>query len=115
MSATNYVGQRSGMVNAANNSRALYLKLYAGEVMTAFQTKNIMMNYTRTRNIKNGKSAQFIMTGKHRTAAYHTPGNEIIPDTTAKNSERVVTIDDLLVVHQFIPNIDQAMSHYDIR
>ena len=89
MSATNYVGHRSGMVNAANNSRALFLKLYAGEVMTAFQTKNIMMNYTRTRNIKKGKTAQFIMTGKHRTAGYHTPGNEIIPAAGAKHTERL--------------------------
>jgi len=117
MSATNYVGQRSGRVNAdaATSSRSLFLKLYAGEVMTAFQTKNIMMNYTRVRNIKDGKSAQFIMTGKHRTAGYHTPGNEIIPDAAAKHSERLVTIDDLLVVHQFVPNIDEAMAHYDIR
>ena len=115
MSATNYTGHRSGMVNAANNSRAVFLQLYAGEVMTAFQTKNIMMNYSRVRNIKSGKSAQFIMTGKHRTAAYHTPGNEIIPDAAAKHSERVVTIDALLIVHQFIPNIDEAMAHYDIR
>ena len=115
MSATNYTGHRSGMVNAANNSRALFLKLYAGEVMTAFQTKNIMMDYCRVRNISKGKSAQFIMTGKHRTASYHTPGNEIIPNAAAKHSERVVTIDDLLIVHQFIPNIDEAMAHYDIR
>ena len=113
--AQNYTGHRSGMVNAANNSRALFLKLYAGEVMTAFQTKNIMMDYCRVRNIKKGKSAQFIMTGKHRTAAYHTPGNEIVPNAAAKHSERVVTIDDLLIVHQFIPNIDEAMAHYDIR
>ena len=113
--AQNYTGLRSGMVNAANNSRALYLKLYAGEVMTAFQTKNVMMNYTRTRNIKEGKSAQFIMTGQHRTAGYHTPGNEIVPGTTAKQTERIVTIDDLLIVNQFIPNIDEAMSQYDIR
>ena len=113
--AQNYTGLRSGMVNAANNSRALYLKLYAGEVMTAFQTKNVMMNYTRTRNISKGKSAQFIMTGKHRTAGYHTPGNEIIPGTTAKQTERIVTIDDLLIVNQFIPNIDEAMAQYDIR
>ena len=113
--ADNYVGHRSGMANAANNARALFLKLYAGEVMTAFQTKNIMMNYTRVRNIKKGKSAQFIMTGKHRTAGYHTPGNEIVPNAAAKHTERVVTIDDLLIVHQFIPNIDEAMAHYDIR
>ena len=113
--AQNYTGLRSGMINEAGNSRALYLKLYAGEVMTAFQTKNIMMNYTRTRNIKKGKSAQFIMTGKHRTAGYHTPGNEIVPAAGARHTERLVTIDDLLIVNQFIPNIDEAMAHYDIR
>ena len=115
MSATNYVGQRSGQTNATGSSRSLFLKLYAGEVMTAFQTKNIMMNHCRVRSIKNGKSAQFIMTGKNRAAAYHTPGNEIIPDVASKHTERLVTIDDLLVAHQFIPNIDEAMSHYDIR
>ena len=113
--AQNYTGHRSGQTNATGDARSLYLKLYAGEVMTAFQTKNIMMNYTRTRNIKKGKSAQFIMTGKHRTAAYHSPGTEIVPAVTAAQTERIVTIDDLLIVNQFIPNIDEAMSQYDIR
>ena len=113
--AQTYVGHRSGQVNETGDARSLYLKLYAGEVMTAFQTKNIMMNYTRTRNIKKGKSAQFIMTGKHRTAAYHSPGTEIVPAVTAAQTERIVTIDDLLIVNQFIPNIDEAMSQYDIR
>ena len=118
MSVTNYTGHRAGMLNAGTDtasSRNLFLKLYAGEVMTAFQTKNIMMDHCRVRSIKNGKSAQFIMTGKNRAAAYHTPGNEIIPSVAAKHTERLVTIDDLLVAHQFIPNIDEAMSHYDIR
>lgn len=54
------------------------------------------------------------MTGKYRTATYHTPGHEIEP-TTAKQGERVVSIDDLLINAQFIANIDEAMSHYDIR
>tara|TARA_B100001250_G_scaffold113140_2_gene95637 strand:+ start:2889 stop:4076 length:1188 start_codon:yes stop_codon:yes gene_type:complete len=115
MSATNYTGHRSGQVNATGSARSLFLKLYAGEVMTAFQTKNIMMDHCRVRSIKNGKSAQFIMTGKNRAAAYHTPGNEIIPNVAAKHTERLVTIDDLLIAHQFIPNIDEAMAHYDIR
>ena len=110
-----YVGHRSGQTNATGNARSLFLKLYAGEVMTAFQTKNIMMDYCRVRTIKNGKSAQFIMTGKNRAASYHTPGNEIVPDVGAKHTERLVTIDDLLVAHQFIPNIDEAMQHFDIR
>ena len=113
--ALNAAAQRSGQTNAAGDVRNLYLKLYAGEVMSAFQTKNIMMNYCRVRSISKGKSAQFIMTGKYRAAEYHTPGNEIIPDVIAKNAERVVSVDDLLIAAQFIPNIDEAMQHFDIR
>jgi len=113
--ALNAAAQRSGQTNAAGDVRNLYLKLYAGEVMTAFQTKNIMMNHCRVRSIKKGKSAQFIMTGKYRNAEYHTPGNEIMPDVVAKNAERVVSVDDLLIAAQFVPNIDEAMQHFDIR
>lgn len=113
--AVDYIGHRTGQTNATGDTRSLFLKLYAGEVMTAFQTKNIMMNYCRTRTISKGKSAQFIMTGKYRDAAYHTPGEEIAPAATAKNSERIVTVDDLLINAQFIPNIDEAMQHYDVR
>ena len=113
--AVDYTGHRTGQTNASGDTRSLFLKLYAGEVMTAFQTKNIMMNHCRTRTISKGKSAQFIMTGKYRDAAYHTPGLEIAPAATAKNSERIVTVDDLLINAQFIPNIDEAMQHYDVR
>ena len=113
--ALNAAAQRSGQSNASGDVRNLYLKLYAGEVMTAFQTKNIMMNHCRVRSIKKGKSAQFIMTGKYRNAEYHTPGNQIMPDVVAKNAERVVSVDDLLIAAQFIPNIDEAMQHFDIR
>ena len=109
---------RSGMVNADTSrsgaSRELFLKLYAGEVLTAFQSKNIMMPLHRVRTISKGKSAQIPMTGKYRDASYHTPGNEITP-TAAKQGERIVSVDDLLINAQFIPNIDDAMRHYDIR
>jgi hypothetical protein len=73
-----------------------------------------MMPLHRVRTISKGKSAQFPMTGKYRTAQYHTPGHEITP-STAKQGERIVSIDDLLINAQFIANIDEAMSHYDIR
>ena len=119
--ATAYTGViRPGHPNAgsgagnANDVRSMFLKLYAGEVLTAFQSKNIMMPLHRVRTITKGKSAQFPMTGKYRDAGYHTPGKEIVP-TATKQGERIIAIDDLLVNAQFIPNIDEAMSHYDIR
>jgi len=113
--ATDYTGiHRSGVNNATGDARALFLKLYAGEVLTAFQSKNIMMPLHRVRTISKGKSAQFPMTGRYRDASYHTPGAEIVP-TATRQGERIVSVDDLLVNAQFIPNIDEAMSHYDIR
>ena len=113
--ATNYDNiHRSGLRDGSSDARSLFLKLYAGEVLTAFQSRNIMMPLHRVRTISKGKSAQFPMTGKYRDAAYHTPGKEIVP-TTSKQGERIVSIDDLLVNAQFIPNIDEAMSHFDIR
>jgi hypothetical protein len=48
------------------------------------------------------------------TAAYHTPGVEIVGQTSNVN-ERVITIDDLLVSSVFIPNIDEAKNHFDYR
>jgi len=118
---TNYTTiHRGGVDNSAaapgsaGAGRGLFLKLYAGEVLTSFQSRNIMMPLHRVRTIGKGKSAQFPMTGKYRDAAYHTPGTEITP-TSAKQGERIVSIDDLLINAQFIPNIDEAMTHYDIR
>ena len=41
--ATDYSAiHRSGVNNATGDARALFLKLYAGEVLTAFQSKNII-------------------------------------------------------------------------
>jgi hypothetical protein len=65
------------------------------------------------RQIESGKSAQFPATWKG-TAAYHTPGNEIVGSIIDHN-ERVITIDDLLVADRFIAVIDEAMNHWDVR
>lgn len=104
---------RLGQTNATGDARSLFLKLYAGEVLTAFEERNVFMGLHRTRTIANGKSAQFPLTGV-ATAKYHTPGQMIEADKI-KHGERVVTVDDLLISSQFIANIDEAMNHYDVR
>lgn len=48
------------------------------------------------------------------TAAYHTPGAQILGGQL-KHAEKVITIDDLLLSPQFIANIDEAKNHYDVR
>lgn len=104
---------RLGQVNATGDARALFLKVFSGEILSAFEERNVFMPLHRVRTIQNGKSAQFPLTGV-ATAKYHTPGAMIEADKI-KHAERVVTVDDLLIASTFISNIDEAMNHYDIR
>ena len=67
-----YDVSRLGQTNLSGDVRSLFLKLYAGEVLTSFEATNIMMPLMRTRTISKGKSASFPMLGR-TTAEYHTP------------------------------------------
>ncbi len=109
----NAVPSRLGQVNATGTDTTLFLKVFAGEVMTAFNENNIMSGLTKQRQIQHGKSASFPVTWK-TTADYHTPGEEI-NGTAIKHNEKVISIDDLLLDSAFIANIDEAMNHYDVR
>jgi len=72
-----------------------------------------MMDKHQVRTIANGKSAQFPVMGR-TSADYHTPGDEITGDSI-NHSEKVITINDLLLASTFIANIDEAKNHYDVR
>lgn len=105
-----YIGQ----INGADPKDALWLKVFAGEVLTAFEEYNVFLGKTRVRTISSGKSAQFPASGKIATSAYHTPGNEITGQAV-RHAEKVITIDDLLISHAFLANIEEAKNHYDVR
>jgi hypothetical protein len=109
----NATPSRLGQANAAGDPLALFLKVFSGEVLTAFDRESAFRPRHMVRVIPNGKSAQFPVTGL-ASAAYHTPGTEITGQTV-RHGERIITIDDLLVAPAFIPNIDEAMNHYDVR
>lgn len=109
----NATPSRLGQVNNAGDVDALFLKVFSGEVLTAFHRDNVFLNKSMVRTISNGKSAQFPAVGTI-TAAYHTPGTELV-GTQVPAAERVITVDDLLVAQAFIANIDEAKAHYDVR
>lgn len=102
-----------GQVNGGGATDALFLKVFSGEVLTAFETASVTRDKHFVRTIQSGKSASFPATWKV-TGGYHTPGVEIVGQTSNVN-ERVITIDDLLVSSVFIPNIDEAKNHFDYR
>ena len=110
---------RLGQVDATGDARALFLKVFAGEILTAYKNSTVTMDRHVVRTISSGKSAQFPASGI-ATAAYHTPGQSISDSangylSTIRHGERVINIDDLLIAATFIANIDEAMNHYDVR
>jgi len=110
---TNATVSQLGQVNGAGAEDALFLKLFAGEVITQFEEKNIMMGLHQVRTISNGKSASFPVMGT-ATAAYHSVGEEITGGSV-KHAEKVIAVDDLLIAPAFISNILEAKNHYDVR
>lgn len=109
----NAIPSRLGQIEAAGDPKAMFLKVFSGEVLTIFEAANITMGRTMVRSISSGKSASFPVLGRAE-AYYHTPGNEILGGVI-KGNEKVITIDDLMVAPTFIANIDEAMNHYDVR
>jgi hypothetical protein len=109
----NAIPSRLGQINGAGAVDELFLKKFAGEVLTAFAEVNVMMDKHQVRNIENGKSAQFPVMGTIG-ASYHTPGTELLGGTLP-HAERVITIDDVLLSQSFIANIDEAKNHYEVR
>lgn len=109
----NALPSRIGQANQAGATDALFLKVFGGEVLTAFAESNVFLGRTMVRTITAGKSAQFPSSWKG-TAGYHVPGTEL-NGTKIGHNERVITIDDLLVADRFIANIDEAMNHFDVR
>ena len=110
---SNSTASRLGQALGAGDAEALFLKVFAGEVMTIFENENVTKPYTMLRQIESGKSAQFPVMGR-ASAFYHTPGNEILGGSIQHN-EKIITIDDLLVSPVFIAEIDEAKNHYDVR
>ena len=109
----NATPSRLGQVNQAGDVQANFLKVFAGEVLTAFLGSNVFMDKTSVRSISSGKSASFPAIGQ-TTASYHTAGAEIVGKAIS-HAEQVITIDDLLISDVFITNIDEAMNHYEVR
>ncbi len=105
-----------GQQNLAGDKRALYLKLFSGEMFKGFQHNTIARDLVTKRTLKNGKSLQFIYTGR-MTSEFHVPGNSILGNTDGAPpvAEKTITIDDLLISSAFVYELDETLAHYELR
>ena len=105
-----------GSNNFGGDRRALYLKLFSGEMFKGFQNNTIARDLIMKRTLKNGKSLQFIFTGRTKSE-FHTPGNSILGDSNGAPpvAEKTITCDDLLISSAFVYELDEVLAHYDLR
>ena len=92
---------------------ALFLKVFAGEVITSFDRASKTQGADMVRSISNGKSATFPVMGRIN-ASYHAVGTEIT-GSDINHNEKVITINDLLISSVFVSNIEEAKNHWDVR
>ena len=107
---------RQGALNGGSDPRALYLKLFSGEMFKGFQRNTIARDLVQKRTLTQGKSMQFIYTGR-TTAEYHVPGQSILGNDQKAPpvAEKTITIDDLLISSAFVYELDETLAHYDLR
>ena len=109
-------------VSAYDAKYATYLKLFTGEMIKAYESATIAKGTVQSRQLRNGKAAQFIFTGR-MSAEYHTPGLPILgsaDDAAGLGSglpvaEKTIVMDDLLISSAFVYDLDETLAHYSLR
>lgn len=91
-----------------------YLKLFSGELFKAYEAACVARDTVMRRTLKNGKSLQFIFTGRMQ-AGYHTPGTPILGSGDPPVAEKTIVCDDLLISSAFVYDLDETLAHYDLR
>ena len=122
LSQANGAGYNNAGYNPGNNDYAgsnngkyaTYLKLFSGEMFKAYEAACIAKGTVQNRTLRNGKSMQFIFTGRMQ-AGYHTPGTPILGSGDPPLAEKTIVMDDLLVSSAFLYDLDETLAQYSLR
>lgn len=110
---TNVTFPYQGLIKGGTDPLAMYLKIFSGEVLTAFTKSNLFLGKTKVRTITSGKSAQFPVIGT-ASAAYFKPGDKLT-GTSIDHFERTISIEGLVIAHTFVVDLLDKMNHYEVR
>ena len=114
LGSVNKLVSDTGGSNLYADKYGTYLKLFSGELFKAYESATIARDTIQRRTLKNGKSLQFIFTGRMQ-AAYHTPGTPILGSGDPPVAEKTINCDDLLISSAFIYDLDETLAHYSLR
>ena len=110
---SDFTASRIGQVNVAGDDKAIFLEVFSGMVLEAFDTAQVTDDKVMKRNIKSGKSAQFPLIWK-AVASYHTAGAELTGQEIS-HATKTISIENLMVADVFVDVLDEAMNHYEVR
>jgi hypothetical protein len=111
--ASNPTRSGSGQSSPAD-TRSLWMDVFGGEVLTAFDNATVTLDKHTVKSLNGGaKSYRFPKTWK-ASAEYHTPGAELLGNDF-QTGEISINVDDILVSHYGIADLDRILSHFDMR
>lgn len=114
MANTNLIRFGQNLANASPTPSDMWLPVYGGEVLTAFQEYNQFLDKVNFKTMTNGTTMKFPATWKIGSE-YHEAGTELL-GLDVETKEYSISLDDRpLVAHFEVDDIDTAMSHFDIR
>lgn len=103
-----------GQGQHASDERHLFLDIFGGEVITAFDLETVTEGRVETRTLSGGaRSVRFPKTWK-ATSEYHTRGTELLGNDI-ETGEITITPDEILVSHVAIYDLDETLSHFEVR
>ena len=110
---------RVGAKLGGSDKTELFLKLFSGEILTAFETNTVMKDLHTVRTISNGKQSSFPVSGI-ASASYHAAGQSLYANaatalTEFQQTEKIISIDDMLIASTFVAEFDELQNHFDIR
>lgn len=102
---------------------AIFLKVFAGEVLDAFDEYNVMQDLVLMRTISSGKEAQFPILGRAiatgrlptSTATVTNLFQDAAFANQIKSAEKVISVDGPLTSVLLLDEFDELRIHYDVR
>jgi hypothetical protein len=108
------IGAINGVAGTYDQANALFLRVFSGEVLTAFRRACVFRDLTLEKTITSGRSAQFPILGR-ALSRYHTPGQMVGGQGSIAQNEVVINVDDLVIADATIYDLDEAKNHFDSR
>ena len=106
-----------GLIQGASpqDRLAMFLKLYAGETLTAYTQNSVTLGRHIERHITSGKSAQVPVFGRAASSYLKAGANLDDLRVNIPHAEKIIEIDGLLTSDCLIFDLDDAMAHFDVR